>query len=328
MKKKVGVFMGGYSPEWKISMQSGQTVMNSLDLNAFDCYKVVIRKNAWEVEKGDKTWPLNKGDLSFFDGENRITFDVIFNAIHGHPGEDGYLQALFELAEIPHSSCGFFESALTFNKNKTNALLSKQGHIIPKSRLILKGDEIDPEEVCNHFNLPLFIKPNRSGSSFGVSKVSSQDYILPAIEAALKEDDQVIIEEAILGKEVGCGVVNRNGKVEAIAITEIVPKKEFFDYEAKYQGASEEITPARIDSHLYDEICSISERIYKYLNLWGVIRIDFIIRDEIPYLIEVNSIPGLSPASIVPQQLAYRGWALPEFFGGLLNDSIERNKSK
>ena len=174
----------------------------------------------------------------------------------------------------------------------------------------------------------MFIKPNRSGSSFGVTRVNEEKNILPEIQAALKEDNQIIIEEAILGTELGCGVVCRNGKTEAIATTEIVSKKEFFDYEAKYLGASEEITPARISAEIEDFIFKQSEKIYNYFGLWSVIRVDYIVRNNIPYLIEVNSIPGLSPASIIPQQLAHRNWALPAFFGGLLNESIERNQNK
>jgi D-alanine-D-alanine ligase len=328
MKKKVGIFMGGYSPEWEISMQSGLTVFNNLNTEEFDRYKVIINRNSWTVSEGVHSWPLKKDTLTFIKEGTEVHFDVIFNAIHGHPGEDGYMQALFEMNNIPHSSCGFFESALTFNKSKTNELLKSQGIVVPKARFYTDTKSIDPKEVASFFGLPLFIKPNRSGSSFGVTRVNDEKSILPAIQAALKEDNQVIIEEAILGTELGCGVACINGKTEAIATTEIVSKKEFFDYEAKYLGASEEITPARIDAEVEKLIFKQSEKIYNYLGLWGVIRADYIVRDNIPYLIEVNSIPGLSPASIIPQQLAHRNWALPAFFGGLLHESIERNQNK
>ena len=325
MKKRVGVFMGGYSSEAGISMQSGQTVIDNLDKATFDCFSVKISRDNWTVHQGEKSWPLNRENLTFTKDGIETSFDVIFNAIHGHPGEDGYMQALFELNNIPHSSCGFFESALTFNKHKTSALLKAQGITVPKSKFFQKGEVIDPEAIFSEFGLPLFIKPNRSGSSFGVTKVTGTEMILPALQEAFKEDDQALIEEAIIGTEVGCGVVRKAGKTEAIAITEIVPKKDFFDYEAKYLGASEEITPARIDQTLYDAICRSSEFIYDYLDLWGVVRIDYIIKDNTAFLIEVNSIPGLSPASIVPQQLAYRGWSLPSFFGGLLLESIAKH---
>ncbi len=328
MKKNVGIFMGGYSSEWQISMQSGQTVYSNLDPAEFNRYKVSIRQDAWTVTDETGTWPLKKDTLTFFKGEEEIHFDVIFNAIHGHPGEDGYMQALFELNNIAHSSCGFFESALTFNKSKTNALLKAEGITVPKARFYTATKNIDTKELCAFFGLPLFIKPNRSGSSFGVTRVNTEADVLPALEAALKEDDQIVIEEAILGTEVGCGVVRRNGKTEAIAVTEIVPKREFFDYKAKYEGASEEITPARIDQKVYDAICAQSEKIYDYLGLWGVVRVDYIIRENVPYLIEINSIPGLSGASIVPQQLAYKQWPLPQFFAGLLNDSIKKHDQK
>lgn len=324
MKKRVGVFMGGYSSEAGISMQSGQTVLNHLDTNLFDCYGVHISKNAWLVKQGDESWPLNRESLTFLKNGVETSFDVIFNAIHGHPGEDGYLQALFDLNGIPHSSSGFFESALTFNKHKTNTLLKSQGITVPKSKFITNDEHIIPEQIAEEFGLPLFVKPNRSGSSFGVTKVSTVDKLPSAIEAALKEDDQIIIEEAIIGTEVGCGVCKHDGITESIAVTEIVSKNDFFDYEAKYLGASEEITPARISAERYAQISKTSEFIYNYLNLWGLVRIDYIIRNDVAYLIEVNSIPGLSPASIVPQQLAYRGWSLSSFFGGLLMDSMNK----
>jgi D-alanine-D-alanine ligase len=327
MKTRVGILMGGYSSEAGISMQSGETVYQSLDRNIFEPYKVVISRDSWHVVDGDAYYPMLRNTFRFLKDGEELSFDVVFNAIHGHPGEDGYIQALLEIAGVPHSSCGFFESALTMNKHKTSALLKAQGVVVPNSRFLFKGDAFDEVEIEKTFGYPMFIKPNRSGSSFGVTKVTNRAGISDAIREALKEDDQVLIEEAIIGTEAGCGVVKRNGKTEAIAVTEIVPKRDFFDYQAKYEGASDEITPARIPQAVYDNICSISTFIYDYLDLWGVVRIDYIIRDNQPYLIEVNSIPGLSPASIVPQQLAYRNWPLPEFFGGLLLDSIKKTKS-
>lgn len=326
MKIRVGIFMGGYSSEAEISILSGQTVYNSLDVEKFEKYKVVISRDSWLVTDGRDSWPLNRIDLSFERDGKTLHFDVVFNAIHGHPGEDGFMQALLELNHIAHSSCGFFESALTFNKSKTSALAQSRGITIPRARYITEVASINPKELCESFGLPLFIKPNRSGSSFGVSKVNTEDEVLPAITSALKEDHQIVVEEAIIGTEVGCGVVRKNGKTEAIAITEIIPKRAFFDYQAKYEGASEEITPARISDDLYLEISAKSEAIYDYLGLWGVVRIDYIVRDGIPYLIEINSIPGLAPASIIPQQLAYRAWPLGSFFGGLLEESIQHYK--
>jgi D-alanine-D-alanine ligase len=326
MKTRVGILMGGYSSEAGISLQSGETVFKNLDRTIFEPYKVIISRESWHVEDGEARHPLLRNTFRFLKDGEEFGFDVVFNAIHGHPGEDGYIQALLELAGVPQSSCGFFESALTMNKHKTNALLKAQGVTVPASRFVLATDVVDEAELEKTFGYPLFIKPNRSGSSFGVTKVDKRAQIAPAIREAQKEDGQIIIEEAIIGTEVGCGVVHRNGKTEAIAVTEIVPKRAFFDYQAKYEGASEEITPARVAPAVYEQICRTSERIYDYLGLWGVVRIDYIIRDEQPYLIEVNSIPGLSPASIIPQQLAYRNWPLPEFFGGLLIDSIHKNK--
>lgn len=326
MKIKVGIFMGGYSPEAGISMQSGETVFANLNPIEFERYKVVIEKEHWTVLDGDEQYSLSRSDLSFVKHGKTEHFDVIFNAIHGHPGEDGYLQALFELNGIPQSSSNFFECALTFNKHKTNALLAGKGITVPKSKFVNRGEEINPKEIAAIFGFPLFIKPNRSGSSFGVTKVNTTEEIAPALAFALKEDNQALIEQGIVGTELGCGVVHHRGETEAIAVTEIVSKNDFFDYQAKYEGASDEITPARIKQELYDQICRISESVYDYLDLWGIVRIDFIIQQDTPYLIEVNAIPGLSPASIVPQQIEYRNWSLPEFFGGLLKETIAKSK--
>ncbi len=317
--------MGGYSSEWEISMLSGQTVFENLNEDEWDIYKVIITKDSWTVQKNQQSWPLDRGNLTFTIDDETVKFDVIFNAIHGHPGEDGYLQALFELNNIPHSSCGFFESALTFNKNKTNALLNQFNVKTPNARFYTNTKDVNPAEIAATMGFPLFIKPNRSGSSFGVTKVKTEEEILPAIKAALKEDTQVLIEGAVVGLEVGCGVARQNGVTKAISITEIVPKHEFFDYEAKYKGESEEITPARITQTVFDFICSQSEKIYDYLGLWGIIRIDYIIENNMPILIEVNSIPGLSPASIIPQQLKFRNIELTTFFGDLLKESIAAN---
>ena len=328
MKTVVGVFVGGYSSEWEISIQSGDTVLDHLDKNEFDCYKVIIQREGWQVEENGHSYSLDRSDLTFEKDGQKIQFDVIYNAIHGHPGEDGYMQAIFELNNIPHSSSDFFESALTFNKLRTNELLKHQQVMVAESVQIDQIEDIDPEELVAKIGLPMFIKPNRSGSSFGVSRVTSKGQIAQALIDARKEDDQIIVEQELKGKEVGCGVVRHHGKTEAIAITEIKPKTDFFDYQAKYEGASEEITPAEIEPDLYDEICRLSERIYDYLNLWGVVRIDYIIQEGSPFLIEVNSVPGLSPASIIPQQVQYRNWALGDFFGGLLQESIKKHTAK
>lgn len=326
MKYTTGIFTGGYSSEADISRKSGKTVMEHLDNTIFDVYEVDISRQAWVVKQHGYHWPLKRDTLTFERDGKEMHFDVIFNAIHGHPGEDGYLQALFELNGIPHSSCGFFESALTFNKSKTNALAKTRSINIPKAVYMADANNTSPKKLIDELGLPLFIKPNRSGSSFGVSRVNSAEEILPAIKKALKEDNQIVAESAIVGTEVGCGVVRLGGKTEAIAVTGIYTNHEFFDYEAKYEGASEEITPAPIAAHIYEQICRQSEDIYNYLGLKGVVRIDFIIQDETPYLIEINSIPGLSPASIIPKQLAYRGWSLQEFFGRLLLEAIEQHK--
>lgn len=306
-KKLIGVLAGGYSSEREISLESGKT--------AFDAF----------IEAGYPTVFIELDTDGFkSDGQivkiSDLNLSYVFNAVHGTPGEDGHLSGMLKIFGIPHSTCDTFTSALTFAKFQCNALLREKGVRVPRG--ISFFNEPDPA-VFEKWEFPLFVKPNRSGSSFGVSRIDSLNELRAAFNLAKKEDHEVIVEEGIVGTEVGCGVLRSSfdfssdtplneSKTQAIAVTEIVPTEgTFFDYEAKYNGKSEEITPARISQEVYDRIENISVNVYDLLDLNGLIRMDFIINaKEEPILIEVNSIPGLSPASIVPQQLAYRNWNL------------------
>jgi D-alanine-D-alanine ligase len=325
-KHLIAVALGGYSPEWEISVKTGTNVARSLDPEKFDVYKAYIRPDGWVAEDlFGKKYPINKGDFSISIAGQTIHFDAVFNALHGTPGEDGLFQAYLDLLEIPHTSCSVFAAALTFNKAECNRLLGTYGVPVPEATYHLHGAPLDAASIMAQYGLPLFIKPSRSGSSFGVSRVNDPEAFWPAIEKAAKEDHHILIERMLRGTEVSCGVFQWNGQTTPIAITEIVPEGEYFDYEAKYLGKSQEITPARISEKATQTIFDWAIKVYDLLELNGICRIDFFIApDDTVTLVEINSVPGLSDASIVPQQLQYRGWAPGEIFSTLLLEAIAK----
>ena len=323
-KKHIAVAMGGYSSEWEISINSGNVVCDSLDKNKYEVYPLHILKEGWYfVAKNGTKHPINKADFSFDNGTETIKPDVVFNTIHGTPGEDGYLQAYWELLKIPHTSTAYYQAALSFNKRDCLSVLKNFGVRAANSFYVNKGNEINLEEIVKKTGLPCFVKPNRSGSSFGVSKVHEMDQLMPAIETAFTEDSEIIIETAIVGVEVSVGVYNNGEEIIALPITEIVSENDFFDYEAKYLGKSQEITPARISKEETEMVKKEAVRIYKLLNMKGITRSDFIIENGKPYFIEMNTNPGLSTESIVPKQAREAGMTLTEFFDILIQNVLK-----
>lgn len=313
--KTVVVLAGGYSTEHQISLASGRTAEAAFVEAGYKVLFVVLKKNGFWLE--DQLIKLT--DLGA---------DFVFNVIHGTPGEDGHISGMLEVFGIPHSTCPTFQSALTFNKARCNQILRTAGYDVPKGQLFTQLPDLN---MFGNWNFPLFVKPNRAGSSFGVTRVEATDELEAAFNYAFSEDDEVLVEEGIIGTEVGCGVLRYNGEQpEAIALTEIVPTEaKFFDYNAKYEGKSQEITPARISKEVAEKISEISMAAYDYLKLEGIVRIDYIITEaQQPVMIEINSIPGLSPASIIPQQIAYRGWKLSEVLAQLAEESIARTQAK
>lgn len=322
-KKHIAVVMGGYSSEYEISLKSGYVVCESLNASKYNIYAVHILKDGWNYIADDgMAHPINKSNFSFNNGSETIIPDVIFNIIHGTPGEDGYLQAYWELIGIPQTSAGFYEAALTFNKRDCLTVLKNFGIKCANSYYINKGNDIHLEEIVKKVGLPCFVKPNRAGSSFGISKVNDMDQLLLAIEKAFEEDSEILIETALVGIEVSVGVYNNKSQIIALSPTEIVSENDFFDYEAKYQGKSQEITPARISEEETLKVQSEARRIYQLLNMSGVTRSDFIIQEGEPYFIELNSTPGLSKESIIPKQAREAGMTLTEFFGILVENEI------
>jgi len=326
MKKNIAIVMGGDSSESVISFKSAGVVHKYLDKEKYNAYKVLINKQKWAVMEEDNEFPIDKNDFSSIINGQKIKFDAVFNAIHGTPGEDGKLQGYFELLDIPCSSSGVLGSSLTFSKGTCNAVIKAWGLAnTAKSVVIRKGETVNDAEIISTLGLPCFIKPNNGGSSFGASKVKSAEELKPALDNAFEHDPEAIVEEFLPGTEVTCGVFRHAEKTTVLPITEIVPKKEFFDFEAKYKGFSEEITPARISKELTDEVQRITGTVFEKLGLKGMARIDFIIKENVPYLVEVNTTPGLSEESIVPQQARVVGISLTELFGMMIENSFKSN---
>ncbi|MEH6764875.1 D-alanine--D-alanine ligase [Aequorivita antarctica] len=323
-KKHIAVAMGGYSSEFEISINSGGVVCNALDKSKYEVYPIHILEEGWYfVAKNGTKHPVNKADFSFNNGTETIHPDAVFNTIHGTPGEDGYLQAYWELLGIPHTSTDYYQAALSFNKRDCLSVLKNFGVRAANSYYVNEGTEINLDEVILKTGLPCFVKPNRSGSSFGISKVNNMNEIMPAIEKAFTEDTEIIIETAIVGIEVSVGVYNNGKEIIALPVTEIVSENEFFDYEAKYLGKSQEITPARISEEETEMVKKEAIRIYKLLNMKGITRSEFIIEKGKPYFLEINTNPGLSTESIIPKQAREAGMTLTEFFDILIQNVLK-----
>jgi D-alanine-D-alanine ligase len=311
----VAIIMGGYSSEYQISLKSGQVVYDTLDRNKYKPYRIHIFKSKWVyVDENNIEIPINKDDFSVVVNDKKIVFDVVFNAIHGAPGEDGQMQAYFKLIGLQQNSCDMYQAALTFNKRDCLSVLKAYGIQTANSFYVNKGDVIQTEKIIDAVGLPCFVKANRAGSSYGVSKVYKEEELDAAIQVAFKEDDEIIIEEFLDGVEVSVGVITYQGKTKVLPITEIVSENDFFDYEAKYEGKSQEITPARISEKDAKLVSDLAEKIYKTLNLKGFSRSEFIFKNGTPHLLEINTVPGLTKESILPQQAAKAGISLAELF--------------
>ena len=325
-KKNVAVVMGGFSDEYKVSLKSGQLIYDSLDRDLYNVYKVVVLKEEWYfLNENEEKLPINKGDFSVTLSDGAILkFDVCFNIIHGAPGENGELQGYWNAIGQKYTGCDFYKSALTFNKKDTLAVLAKYGIPSAKSFYLRKGENINEEKIVEELGLPLFVKPNQSGSSLGISKVKAKSELAAAIEFAFKEDDEILIESFLNGMEVSVGVIDYKGETIVLGITEIVPHKEFFDYEEKYEGASEEITPARLDEETRYKVEKIAKHAYESLGMSGFSRSEYIIMDGTPYMLEMNTNPGFSPASILPQQAKIYGISIKDLCGNEVEKALKK----
>jgi len=323
--KNIAIIMGGYSSEFEISLKSGNVVYQNLDPTKFKGYRIHVFKEKWVyVDDLGFEFPIDKNDFSVIVKQTKITFDAVFNAIHGTPGEDGLMQAYFELLNLPQTSCGYYQAALTFNKRDLLSVLKPYGIKSATSYYLNQGDEINEDEILQKVGLPCFVKPNKSGSSFGISKVKTKDELLIAIVNAYKEDDEIIIESFLDGTEVSVGVINYKGKVTVLPITEIVSENDFFDYEAKYLGQSQEITPARISEEVAAKVRNIAKKAYEILKMTGFSRSEFILVNDEPFMLEMNTIPGLTNESLIPQQANEAGISLEELFSNAIELALKK----
>ena len=323
MQKNIAIVMGGYSSEAEISFKSGEVVYNSLDSNKYSLFRVHILKEKWVVLENGKEYQVNKHDFSFSLDNQLIHFDCIFNAIHGAPGENGALIAYFDLLGIKHTSAPFYQMALTFNKRDTLSVVKQYGIPTANSFFIHQRDEIVPDHIINTVGLPCFVKPNRAGSSFGISKVYKEENLTTAIKKAFEEDDEIIIESFLEGKEVSVGVIEYKSKLLVLPITEIVSENDFFDYEAKYMGKSQEITPARISQAEKELVERQAKKVYQILNMRGFSRSEFIIVDGVPYFLEINTVPGMTEESLLPQQAKEASISLSELFDNAIQQALK-----
>ncbi len=324
--KKIAVVCGGDSGEYEISVQSGKVVARQLDASKYEVFLITIQKDNWYyMDEMGHSFAVNKNDFSLQIHNETIHFDAVFNAIHGVPGEDGRLTGYFDMLKIPYTSSNQACTSLTFNKDFCKRVVATFGVSVATAILLRKNDPIDAEHILEQTGLPAFVKPNSSGSSVGITKVKTFDELLPAIEYAFEHDTEILVETFLEGIELGCSVMQTKKRgLIVFPLTEIVSKKEFFDYEAKYTaGMADEITPARIDESDETAVSHLASLLYKKLGLGGFVRFDFILNAEKDiYFLEVNTVPGISPASILPQQAEVMGISLTELFGMALENVV------
>ena len=322
-KKNIALVTGGFSGESVISYKSAAAIFENIDTEKWNCYLIDINPQGWfYINEQKEKSSVDKNDFSIIDNGTKILFDAILIGLHGTPGEDGKLQGYFDCLNIPYTSCNAASSALTFNKRYTVAVAAFAGISVAKSMHLFMHSPVTTEQILSELSLPLFVKPNNGGSSLGISKVKIAEDLQAAIERAFKEDEQILVEEFISGRELTIGVFKSKGKIITLPMTEIISENEFFDFQAKYEGASEEVTPADVSEEIAEKIRVEARKAYSVFNCNGVIRIDFIYNEEMgkPYLLEINTVPGQSAASIVPQQVMAMGWTLKEFYTTLLED--------
>src|SRR5579863_5068623 len=330
MKPNIAFVTGGYSGESVISYKSAITIETNVDKEKYNVYTIDITpKGWWYVANNGQRTAVNREDFSIIAEGEKITFDAVLIGIHGTPGEDGKLQGYFDMMNLPYTSCNAATSALTFNKRYTVAIASFAGIQVSRSVHLFKQDHPDAVEVAGRIAMPVFVKPNNGGSSIGMSKVTRKEDLGPALQKAFKEDDQVLVEEFISGREFTVGVFRTGREIVILPITEVKTTKEFFDFEAKYSpGFTEEITPAELDDSMALKIRDTARKIYQVFNCNGVVRIDMIYNEAKgePFMLEINTVPGQTAASVVPQQVRAMGWTLKQFYSALIEDALSRSK--
>jgi D-alanine-D-alanine ligase len=328
-KPQIAFVTGGYSSEAVISYKSAVTIQNNVDKDKYDVYSIDITPQGWFYTGPDgvKT-AVDRNDFSILHEGHKVNFDAVLIGIHGTPGEDGKLQGYFDLVNLPYTSCDATSSAITFNKRYTVAVAAFAGIHVARSLHLFRHTPVTPAEILAQLKLPVMVKPSNGGSSIGMSKVNKAEELPTALEKAFKEDDQLLIEEFITGREFTIGVFKSKGEVITLPFTEVFTFNDFFDFEAKYQGKSDEKTPADCDEETARKVRDTATRVYKIFNCRGVVRMDFIYHAERnePYLLEINTVPGQSEMSVVPMQVRARGWELKDFYSMLIEDALAEKK--
>jgi D-alanine-D-alanine ligase len=324
----VAIVAGGDSGESGISLKSGRQVELHIDRSRYNPFLIVIRGSDWFYAIEKKKFRIDKNDFSLTIGRKKIRFSLVFNAIHGTPGENGKLLGYFDMLKIPYTSSDVTTSALAFNKSFCKQVVRSQQVNVAGSVHLTRQTLYTVAAILEKVKLPVFVKPNNGGSSVGMSKVNLKKDLKPALELAFREDDEVLVEEYIAGRELTCGVLRSNGKIEALPVTEIIPKKEYFDFEAKYKkGMSDEVVPARIPVGVASACSDISKLLYEVLLCKGIVRFDFIYTGSEFYFLEVNTVPGMTAASIVPKMAAARGWTFTELITRIIEETLNGRKS-
>jgi D-alanine-D-alanine ligase len=326
LKPQIAFVTGGYSSEAVISYKSAITIENNLDKDRFDVYRIDITPDAWFHPAADgHKYPIDRSDFTLDLPSGKVRFDAVFIGIHGTPGEDGRLQGYFDMVGLPYTSCDAATSAITFNKRYTVAIAAFSGIKVARSLHLFRHSPVATSAILASLKLPVFVKPNNGGSSIGMSKVNEAVELQAALDKAFKEDDQVLVEEFIKGREFTIGVFKSEGNVITLPFTEVITHNEFFDYQAKYEGKSHEVTPAECSDEMAKQIRDTAIKVYEVFNCRGIVRMDFIYDDvaSAPYLLEINTVPGQSEASIVPQQVRAKGWKLMDFYTMLVEEALK-----
>ncbi len=322
MKKTIAVIEGGYSLEKEVSIKSAQTVFDNIDKELYECYKIRIDEEGWVGFHNGISVPVDKNDFSITIDGKKITFDCAFIVIHGTPGEDGKLQAYFDLINLPYTTCNQLNSTVTFNKFICNQFLRNFNIPVAEAVMIQKNEAFSSEDIIDRVGLPCFVKPVDGGSSFGVTKVSETSELSDAVDTALQHGTQAVIESFLDGREVTNGVYRSLKGITVLPITEIVTDNEFFDFDAKYKGESNEITPADLSSEIEQKVKENTKKIYEKLGLSGIARADYILHNGVPHLIEINTVPGQSAESIIPQMAAAAGIELKDLFNEVIEYAL------
>ncbi len=325
MKKNIAIVWGGYSSEMVVSEKSMQGIYSFMDKNLYNIYKIKIAKDSWTANIEGVEYPVDKNDFSIQAADGKVQIDFAYITIHGTPGEDGHLQGYLDMLNIPYSTCGMMASAITFNKFVCNNFLKNFGFNVAKSVYLSRDTKYNIDQIIEYLKLPVFVKPNTGGSSFATAKVKSKDEMQGAIDSAFGEASDVIIESFISGREVTCGCYKTKEKEVLLPLTEVVTQNEFFDYNAKYMGEVEEITPARLSEDITKQIQDLTSKIYDLVNAKGIIRADFIISEDIPYLLEVNTTPGMTATSFIPQQVKAANLNITEVLSEIIENEYLKN---